>query len=426
MEQNGKLGFWSASSLVLGNMIGSGIFLLPASMAAFGWISLPAWGMAALGALVLAFVFKSMAALYPGLQGGPYAYTRVAFGDFPAYLVAWGYWISIWTTNAAIAVAFVSYLSVFFPVLHENSLYPVLAGLAAVWLLTWVNTREITVSGSLQLITTIIKIIPLLAIGIYGLFFLNFDYFKADLPAGTSFFPAMTSALTLALFAFLGLESATIPSAGIENSGKTIPRATLFGTSAAIVIYILSSAVLMGLIPPAELKNSSSPFAAAASILWGQPAAYLVATGALISAFGALNGWILMQGQVPAAAAEDGVFPKIFARKNRHGMPTAGLMISSVLVSIMVALNFTENFVSTFQFILLLSTLMALLPYLFTASAFLLLLLRGEKNILKITLTVLAIIFVAWAIIGSGAESIYWGLALLVAGIPGYFLFKRT
>ncbi|MGV3631931.1 MAG: amino acid permease [Bacteroidota bacterium] len=428
MEQQAKLGFWSASSLVLGNMIGSGIFLLPASMAAFGWISLPAWGIAAIGALFLAFIFKSMAALYPELSGGPYAYTRVAFGEFPAYLIAWGYWISIWTTNAAIAVAFVSYLAVFLPVLYSHPIYPVLAGLCAVWFLTWLNTRKITVSGNLQLVTTIIKIVPLLAIGIYGLFFMNWEYFKVALPAESSGFSALTSAVTLALFAFLGLESATIPSGKITDSGKTIPRATLFGTSAAIVIYILSSAVLMGLIPPGELKSSSSPFADAAAILWGNPASYLVAIGALISAFGALNGWILMQGQIPAAAAEDGVFPKIFARKNRFGMPTSGLVISSILVSIMVGLNFADNFVNTFQFILLLSTLMALFPYLMTTAAFLLVLLRDpmKKDALKIGLTVLAFIFMVWAIIGSGIESMYWGLALLVAGIPGYFLVKQT
>lgn len=428
MESPEKLGFWSASSLVIGNMIGSGIFLLPASMAAFGWISLPAWGLAALGALFLAFIFKSMAALYPGLSGGPYAYTRAAFGEFPAYLVAWGYWISIWTTNAAIAVAFVSYLTVFFPTLGSHTFYSILTGLSAVWFLTWLNTRQITVSGSLQVITTVIKVIPLIAIGIYGLFFIEPEYFKAALPAKESVFTALTSAVTLALFAFLGLESATIPSAEIENSGKTIPRATLFGTSAAIVIYILSSSVLMGLIPPAELKNSASPFAYAAALLWGHPASYLVAIGALVSAFGALNGWILMQGQIPAAAAEDGVFPKFFARKNRFGMPTTGPVISSILVSIMISLNFTENFVSTFQFILLLSTLMALLPYLFTTSAFFLLMIRQplKKNAGKLVLTFLALIFVCWAIIGSGTQSLYWGLALLLAGIPGYFLVKKT
>ena len=407
-------------------MIGSGIFLLPASMAAYGWISLPAWILAACGALLLAYVFKSMAARFPEHSGGPYAYTRVAFGEFPAYLVAWGYWISIWTTNAAIAVAFVSYLSVFLPELKNNNLYAIGAGLSALWFLTWVNTRQIRFSGRVQLFTTLLKVLPLLAIGVYGLFFINPEHFRQALPPKTSFLPALTSALTLALFAFLGLESATIPSENIENAGKTIPRATWFGTSAAIVIYILSSTVLMGLLPPDQLRASASPFADGAALLWGDAAAYFIAGGALISAFGALNGWILMQGQLPAAAAEDGVFPKLFARKNKAGMPAAGLIISSILVSVMTALNFTENFVKTFQFILLLSTLMALLPYLFTCAAFLLVLLKQEKSYGKAGICFLALIFVLWAIIGSGSESLYWGLALLAAGVPLYFFIKRT
>jgi len=150
----------------------------------------------------------------------------------------------------------------------------------------------------------------------------------------------------------------------------------------------------------------------------------------LVSAFGALNGWILMQGQIPAAAAEDGVFPKVFARKNRFGMPTFGLIISSVLVSVMVCLNFTKNFVSTFQFILLLATLMSLLPYLFTTAAYFILLVREpdawKKNGVKIFMSILSFLFMVWAIIGSGLESLYWGLTLIVCGIPGYFLIKRT
>lgn len=368
--------------------------------------------------------------MYPELSGGPYAYTRKVFGEFPAYLVAWGYWISIWTTNAAIAVAFVSYLAVFLPVLKDNTLYPVLAGLFAVWFLTWLNTRRIVVSGGIQLITTIIKIIPLLGIGIYGLFYMKLENFTFDFAGSSSVFSNLTTAVTLALFAFLGLESATIPAGNIKDAKRIIPKATLFGTSAAILIYILSSTVLMGLIHPMELKNSSSPFADAASMLWGKPAAYLVSFGALISAFGALNGWILLQGQIPAAAADDGIFPKIFSRKNRFGMPTVGLFISSILVSAMVCLNFTKNFVSTFQFILLLSTLMALLPYLLTTSAYFLILVREQnalrKNVVKIIISVLSFIFVIWAIIGSGIESLYWGLILLVCGIPGYFWLKRT
>lgn len=425
-----KLGFWSASSLVLGNMIGSGIFMLPAALAVFGKMSLPAWALSASGALLLAFVFRSLSKKFPKATGGPYAYTREGLGEFPAYLVAWGYWISIWSTNAAIAVAFVSYLTVFFPTLEQHVFLSVFIGLSAVWFLTWLNTRRITVSGRLQTITTAIKIIPLLAIGIFGLFYIDLDYIWVEPEGDSSWFSILTAATTLTLFAFLGLESATIPADNIRDAKNVVPRATLFGTVAAIIIYILSSTVVMGLIPPESLKTSPSPFADAAALMWGENARYLVAIGAIISTFGALNGWILMQGQVPAAAASDGIFPKVFARKNRFGMPTTGPLISSVLVSVMIALNFTNGFVDTFRFILLLSTLMALLPYLFATTSYMLLLVQEKsglkKHAMHLFLGLLAFLFIIWAIAGSGEASVYWGFILLLCGIPGYIWIKRN
>src|SRR5688572_12737539 len=134
-----KIGLWSSTALVVGNMIGSGIFLLPATLAAYGGISLLGWIGSSIGAIALALVFSNLSKLFPNSPGGPYAYTRTGLGDFPAYMVAWGYWISIWTTNAAIAVTFVSYLTVFFPVLSSNSFLSILTGLSAVWFLTWIN-----------------------------------------------------------------------------------------------------------------------------------------------------------------------------------------------------------------------------------------------------------------------------------------------
>lgn len=424
-----KLGLWSATALVLGNMIGSGIFMLPAQLAVFGSISFPAWILAASGALLLAFVFKNLSKKFPHANGGPYAYTREGLGEFAAYLVAWGYWISIWCTNAAIAVAFVSYLSVFIPALKSQITLAIAIGLAVVWFLTWLNTRRITLSGKVQSITTLIKIVPLLAIGIYGLFFMDFANLSAAPQNDASWFSNLTMATTLILFSFLGLESATIPAENIRDSKHIIPRATQIGTIGAILIYILSSTVVMGLLNPADLKSSEAPFSDAAALLWGENARYLVAFGALVSTFGALNGWILMQGQVPAAAAEDGIFPAVFARKNRFGMPTLGPVISSLLVSAMIAFNFSESLVDTFSFILLLSTLMALLPYLFATASYMLLLVEEKSGLKRHSLRLLwafmAFVFIIWAIAGSGEASVYWGFILLLCGIPGYIWIKR-
>ena len=168
----GKIGIWTSTALVVGNMIGSGVFLLPASLGAFGTIGLLGWIGSSAGAVCLALLFSHLSRTIPNALGGPYAYTRVGLGDFAAFLVAWGYWISIWCTNAAIAVAFVSYSTVFVPALATNSLLSVATGLGAVWFLSWINTVGIKEAGAVQLITSILKIIPLMAVSVVGLFYI--------------------------------------------------------------------------------------------------------------------------------------------------------------------------------------------------------------------------------------------------------------
>lgn len=424
-----KLGLWSSVSYVVGNMIGSGVFMLPATLAVYGGISLIGWLFAAAGALLLAYVFKYLSKNIPNTNGGPYAFTREGLGEFPAFLVAWGYWISVWCTNAAIAVAFVSYLTVFVPSLEKNHLLAVFVGLFIIWFLTWLNTLKVTFSGRLQLITTILKLIPLILISVFGLFFIRVEHFSPLNLTDTNSFTAITATMTLCLFAFLGLESATIPSDKIDDSKNTVPKATIIGTAIAIIVYILSSVSVMGIISPAELQHSNAPFSDAAAIMWGESAQNLVAIGALISTFGALNGWILIQGQIPAAAAKDKMFPKIFKKENRNGMPVFGLIISSTLASLLMYLNFTKGFGETFKFILLLSTLTALLPYLFSTTTYLIMIVGikdwQKKSLLNAILGILAFAFVVWGIAGCGHEIVYWGFLLLLAGIPFYVWLKK-
>lgn len=423
-----KLGLWSATSLVAGNMIGSGIFMLPASLAMYGAISIYGWIFSSIGAIMLAIVFKNLSKQLPTAKGGPYAYTRAGLGEFPAFLVAWGYWISIWCTNAAIAVALVSYLTVFIPILAENSLYALSSGLAIVWFLTWLNTLNIKNSGNVQLITTILKLGPLLAVSVFGLFYIDIDNFSPLNVSTETDFAAITSTAALTLFAFLGLECATIPSGNIENPEKNVPRATMIGTGISIIVYILSSVSVMGIIPALTLQKSNAPFADAASIMWGSGASYLVAAGAIISTFGALNGWLLMQGQIPAAAAHDNVFPKIFGKENKNGMPATGLFISSILVSVLMSLNFSKGFAETFKFILLLSTLTTLLPYIFSTASYMIMMNKTNesKRTLYLFVALLALLFSIWAVAGAGQETVYWGFILLLCGIPFYIWMKKN
>jgi APA family basic amino acid/polyamine antiporter len=420
-----KIGQWVSTSLVLGNMIGSGIFLLPASLAAYGGISIFGWIISALGAIVIAKVFSELSKKIPK-AGGPYAYTRWGFGDFVGFLVAWGYWISICCTNAAITVAMLSYLTVFFPFLSTSPLVAVSLGLAIIWLLTWVNNRGVKNAAWVQLVTTILKITPLIIVAIVGVFFIQTDHFQPFNLSTESDFSAILATATLTLFAFLGIESATIPSENIENPNTTIPKATMWGTWIAIGVYILGSIAVMGIIPPETLAQSDAPFADAAAVIWGPSARYWVAAGAVISTFGALNGWILMQGQVPLAAAKDGLFPMIFGKLNKWGSPARGIILSSVIISILMGMNYAKGLVKAFEFMILLSTLTVLVPYLFSSATHLLMALN-EKHQKKGSwiLGSLAFIFSMLAVVGSGQEVVFWGFLLLMAGIPFYVFIKK-
>ncbi|MEO5893077.1 MAG: amino acid permease [Ferruginibacter sp.] len=431
--QKNKLGLWTSTSLVVGNMIGSGVFLMPAALAAYGGISVFGWILSSIGAFLLARVFCNLSKLMPQADGGPYAYSRKGLGDFAGFLVAWGYWISIWCTNAAIAVSLVSALSTFFPALASHSLLAISTGLGAIWLLTWINTLGVVTSGKVQLITTVLKIVPLIVVTIGGLFFIQLKNFIPYNTTGGSDFAAITATTAFTFFAFLGLECATIPSGSVVNPERTIPRATMLGTLIATVIYIFSSVSVMGMIPAKDLQQSVTPFADAAVIIWGSNARYWVSAGVAIAAFGALNGWILIQGQIPYAVAKDKLFPPVFSKENKKGVPATGIVISSILVSLLMSMNYTKGLVEQFKFLILLSTLTTLVPYLFSSAAYIIVRLedkylgRGRGWGQAIILASLAFLFSLWAVAGSGHEIVYWGFILLMAGVPFYvmILYKR-
>ena len=423
---NNKLGLWTTTSLVVGNMVGAGIFLLPAALASFGGISLLGWCVSAAGALVIARVFSNASKLLPEISGGPYAYTRAGLGDFAGFLMAWGYWISVWTSNAAIAVSLISALSTFFPLLTTSPVAAIFTGLSAIWLLTWVNTLGIRESGQVQLVTTILKLLPLVAIAAGGAFFIHWDYFIPFNTSGVSISRAVAGSAALTLYAFLGIECATIPAGNISNPEKTIPRATMWGTGFTIFIYILSMTVIMGLLPPKVLQHSVTPFADAAVTLWGAGARYWIGAGAALAAFGALNGWILVQGQVPMAIARDRLFPAVFAKENKKGVPALGILISSGLVSVFMSMNYTKGLVEQFQFMLLLATLTSIIPFALVAAAYVVMVIRRNETMTKgdwvrvLMPASLAFIFSLLAIIGAGETIVFWGLVLLLAGVPLY------
>jgi basic amino acid/polyamine antiporter, APA family len=419
------MGMWMATALVIGNMVGSGIFLLPASLSsAAGPVSIIGWVFTGVGAMLLALVFARLGGRFPR-TGGPYVYSKRAFGDFIGFQTAWGYWIAAWAGNAAITVAFIGYLAVFWPALGTHNLLAAIVGIGVIWLLTFVNMLGVKQGAQVQLVTTVLKFVPLVLIGVIGLFFIDSSNLKPFAPHGT--WSAISAAAPLTLWAFIGLESATVAAEEVENPEKVIPRATIIGTAAATVVYIVTTIAVMGAVPGKELADSSSPFAAAAGAMFGGSWDKVIALVALAATFGALNGWILLQARVPLAAAEDGVFPKQFARV--HGerkTPIFGLVVSSVLVSGLMLMNYTKGLVDAFTFVILLATLTTLVPYAFSAAAQAYLyvtepeLFERKLFVRDMLIAALAFGYSVWAITGPGKDIIAKGFVLLLAGIPVY------
>jgi basic amino acid/polyamine antiporter, APA family len=409
---------WTATALVVGNMIGSGLFLLPAALAPFGAAAFLGWGLSAAGAMSLAVVFAWLALRHP-VRGGPYAYARLAFGDGAGFTVAWSYWISIWVGNAAIAVAFAGYFGRLVPTLTASPAAAALTAMGAIWLCTLTNVAGVRAAGLVQLVTTVLKLLPLAAIAFFGVWhvepaaFVPFD--RAGLGLGQA--AAVTAALTL--WAFLGLESATVPAEDVRNATRTVPRATLLGTALAGAATVLACMTVV-LLLPADGVPSSAPFADVADRLWGPAAGTAFGVAAAIACYGALNGWVLLQGQVPLAAARDGLFPSLFAWPGGGRTPVAGLLFSSTLASGLVLANYQQGLVALFTFALLLSTAATLLPFLLCAAACLKLD-RGQGPVIRRAVAAGALAFSAAALLATGVEALAWGVALVAAGMPLYF-----
>jgi APA family basic amino acid/polyamine antiporter len=425
------LGMWMTTALVVGNMIGSGIFLLPSALAGYGGISILGWLFTAAGAMLLALVFARLGRAFPR-TGGPYAYSRRAFGDFVGFLTAWGYWIAAWVGNAAIAVAFVSYLGYYeaFDALNSNRVLAAAVAIAAVWVLTFVNVLGVRQGGAVQLVTTVLKFLPLLALALVGIFFISGDNFGGFNRSGQSGYGALTAVAALTLWAFIGVESATVPAGDVHNPRRTIPRATIVGTAVTALVYILGTVAVMGILPATTLADSGAPFADAADAAFGGWAGPVVAAAAVVSAFGCLNGWILLQAQVPLAAARDNLFPRVFRRTTRSGAPVVGLIVSSLLITALTILNYNASLVDQFTFVILLATLTTLIPYVFSAAAQLLLLVtdrakfRAKRLAGHVTVAALALAYAIWTVAGSGYEVVYKGFLLLLLGIPVFLVMR--
>ena len=421
-----QLGIWMSLALVVGNMIGSGIFLLPANLAPYGLNAIFGWVITIGGALCLASVFAALARAMPEASG-PYDYVSRSLGEPPAFFVMWSYWISTWVTNAAISIAAVSYLSSLAPETFASPGVSALAAIGFVVFFTVVACTGARVSGSIQVVTSVLKVMPLIAAIVIAIMVIG----QGDEPAEFAPMPVSPSgiagAAALTLWAMLGFECATVPASRVRDPQRTIPRATLIGTLAVGLIYLAASSAVFLLLPAEVAAKSAAPFADLVGSFYGPGAAILVVFFAAISCLGALNGWVLLQGEIPLALARRGVFPAWFGKVNRRGMPVQAQIAGSALSTALIAANYTKGLTDLFGFMALLATVATLVLYFLAGISALRMMALGQlKRGALLIITLIGTGYALWTFYGAGAEATLWGMALLATGIPVWWLMRSS
>ena len=364
-----KFGLPAAMALIVGSIIGVGIFNLPTSLAVYGPITLVSMALTTVGALALALLFAALSRRLPA-DGGPYAYARAAFGNPLGFANAWSYWITAWAGNAAIAVGWVLYVEHFINKDHTKWI-TVLLVLVGLWLPAAVNLTGVKNIGSVQVVTTIVKFVALAFVAIVGLFYIKSANFTPWNVSKESTISAIGGGMAIALFSYLGVETAAVAAAKVRNPDRNIPRATILGTIATAVVYMLSLIAVFGIVPTSQLANATAPFSDAVNMMFGGTwAGNVLAVAVIISGLGALNGWIMICAEMPLAAADDGLFPANFKRISKRGVPAYGIIASTVLASIAMAVNYIgSGGANVFTTLVLMTGITSAIPYGFSALA---------------------------------------------------------
>jgi basic amino acid/polyamine antiporter, APA family len=428
IELKRELGLTAAVAIVVGNCIGSGIFTSAASLAAASnpKTAIIAWIITSAGSLLIALSFASLGTAMPR-TGGPIVYTRAAFGDFAGFLIAWTYWIGAWVGNAAIITAFMLYFTYFVPVAATPLLaFSITSGV--LWFFTIINIMGVKGAGIVSIVTTILKVGALVVFVIIAALHFNPAMLNTVSSVKVSGMSTLPAAIAIALWAFVGIESATVPAGEIKNPQKNIRKSTVYGTLIAATVYIIVSVVGMGVLDQSTLAGSNAPLAdiinKATGGTWGGD---FIALGAIVSTLGASSGWILTTARSAFGASQDKLFPEMFSKIHpKYMTPVTSLIISALAANILLILNYMGTLSSAFNFMLLLATLAFLPAYAFSAAADIVLLKNHSSDfnffsfLKNSSFALLAFGYSIYAIYGTGAKVVMYGFILMLAGIPVY------
>ena len=423
-DQHRVIGFWRGWSIAVGCAIGSGIFMMPTLLAPYGLLGFGGWLIAGSGSILVALTMARLVKRIPR-TGGPYVYVNEGLGSFAGFIIAWTYWVACISAIAGISIAFVGYLGFFVPIISDSPIHSLLASMLLVWIIVILNIRSLEGSSKFQLISTLLKLLPLIFMIFLGMLNFNLDNLPELNPTDLHPISLLATVTTLVMWSFIGIETATVPADNVINPQETIPKILIASVVTVLIVYFLASIAIAAIVPTSELMNSTAPFALAATKILGLTGGTIISIGALISTLGSLNANTLTAGNISLAAARDGLLPARFMSLTKTGTPIFTYLLTGIFVSILLILNYTKGIVNAFVFMAMLSTLSTLIAYAFCALAEFKFAQTDKKNQTRNNALLLScgtFVYAFFAIWGAGIEMIIYSLVLILIGMPIYLI----
>jgi APA family basic amino acid/polyamine antiporter len=423
------LGLTSATGLVIGSIVGTGVFTMPAVLAGAGTMGILVLAVIAVGAMLLAVLFGQLTRRVPNSDGGLYAYSRHEFGDFAGYLVGWCYWIQSWAGNAAIVASWVFYVDALFGFAHPSGLENWGIALFGLWVPAVINLAGVRRMAWFQNVTVVLKFLPLLFVGVVGWFFVHTAHFGPFNASGGSLYSGIGIAAGVALFSFIGVEAAAVTAKRVKDPGINVGRASLIGTAVSAIVYVLVTAAVMGLVDHATLVKTGSPFVNAFQAMFPHEAwaPKFIASVAVVSGIGALNGWTLIVTETSRAIAQDDLFPKPFAWVDRNGTAWFGIVVGTILPSILMLWRYeSSSGLTIFTYLVDLTVVTVAIPYFMSAIAQLTFLVSRRRRVhgwllaRDLFVAGISVLFSMWVTFASGYQVVYQALVVILAGLILY------
>ncbi|MBV7297635.1 putrescine-ornithine antiporter [Enterovibrio paralichthyis] len=422
-EQN-KMGLVGLTTIVTVNMMGSGIIMLPASLAQTGAISLLSWLVTAVGAMCIAYAFAKCG-MYCTKDGGMSAYSAEAHGKSSFFIASYTYYVCLVISAVAIAVSAAGYLVPFFPWIKTTPIHTFITVCAILVVTMVANFGGPKITGQISAITVWGIIIPVVGLSIIGWFWFKPDVFaEAWNPHQDTTVTAISSGIALTLWAFLGIESAGANSGAVENPEKNVPLACMLATSFTAIVYIASTAVIQGIIPNAELAKSDAPFGLVYTYMFNDTVGQVITALAVIACIGSLLGWQFTNAQVSKAAADIRLFPKVFGEVNKANAPVKGMLIMLALELGLAIMTISPNLVSQFNILLNLAVFINMVPYILSLTGLEVIL--RKKNVSAqeyktgAVIGTLAVVYSIYGVYACGQSAVFWGAILTLFGYIFY------